>query len=206
MARALGFLSQNRGTLDFTCLRPVSSLIRQNISEKPKIRRQNSNGSIKNVQAGQTKCKFYGRTCGGAPSVPTVLSRLERHVTYYPHICCTYVDTLYSLPSLKYTVVARLLTCLHLSTSGDPDVMRNSHAATCIRSDLRAYVTRNRIQPRSPIVTWGGAVATQVRSRMATKYSRSNGSFHRVLACSAGGPGFDARLRHNILRYSMERM
>jgi hypothetical protein len=69
--------------------------------------------------------------------------------------------------------------------SGDPDVMRNSHAATCIRSDL----TRNRIQPRSPIVTWGGAVATQVRSRMATKYGCSNGSFHRVLACSAGGPG-----------------
>ncbi len=57
-----------------------------------------------------------GGTCGGAPSVPTVLSRLDRHVTYYPHICCTYVDTLYSLPSLKYTVVARLLTCLHLST------------------------------------------------------------------------------------------
>jgi hypothetical protein len=36
------------------------------------------------------------------------------------HICCTYVDTRLSLPSLKYTVVARLLTCLHLSTSGDP--------------------------------------------------------------------------------------
>jgi hypothetical protein len=53
-----------------------------------------------------------------------------------------------------------------------------------------------------PIVTWGGAVATQVRSRMATKYSRLNGSFHRVLACSAGGPGFDSRLRRNILRYS----
>jgi hypothetical protein len=51
--------------------------------------------------------------------------------------------------------------------SGDPDVMRNSHAATCIRSDLHAYDTRHRIQPRSPrspIVTWGGAVATQVRS------------------------------------------
>ena len=33
---------------------------------------------------------------------------------------CTYVDTRLSLPSLKYTVVAWLLTCLHLSTSGDP--------------------------------------------------------------------------------------
>jgi hypothetical protein len=88
--------------------------------------------------------------------------------------------------------------------SGDPNVMRNSHVATCIRSD--AYDTRNRIQPRSPIVTWGGAVATQVRFRMATKYGRSNGSFHRVLACSAGGPGFDSPLRRNILRYSMERM
>ncbi len=61
-----------------------------------------------------------GYTCGGAPSVPTVLSRLDRHVTYYPHICCSYVDTHPSLPSLKYTVVTRLLTCLHLSTSGDP--------------------------------------------------------------------------------------
>jgi hypothetical protein len=45
----------------------------------------------------------------------------------------------------------------------------------------------------------------QVRSRMATKYGRSNGSFHRVLACSAGGPGFDSRLRHNILRCSMQK-
>jgi hypothetical protein len=51
---------------------------------------------------------------------------------------------------------------------GDPDVMRNSYAATCIRSDLHAYVTRNRIQPRSPIVTWGGAVATQVKWRLNT--------------------------------------
>jgi hypothetical protein len=39
-------------------------------------------------------------------------------------------------------------------------------------------------------------VAAQVRSRMTTKYGRSNGSFHRVLACSAGGlssiPRWDA--------------
>jgi hypothetical protein len=49
-------------------------------------------------------------------------------------------------------------------------------------------------------------VATQVKSRMATEYGRLNGSFHRVFACSAGGPGFDSRLRHNILRCSMERM
>jgi hypothetical protein len=27
--------------------------------------------------------------------------------------------------------------------SDDPDVMRNSHAATCIRSDLDVYSTRN---------------------------------------------------------------
>jgi hypothetical protein len=50
------------------------------------------------------------------------------------------------------------------------------------------------------------SVATQVRFRMATKYGRSNGSFHRVIACNAGSPGFDSRLRHNILRCSMERM
>ena len=40
---------------------------------------------------------------------------------------------------------------------------------------------------------------------MATKYGRSNGSFHRVLACSAGGPGFDSRLRHNTLRCSIQK-
>jgi hypothetical protein len=39
---------------------------------------------------------------------------------------------------------------------------------------------------------------------MATKYDHSNGSFHRVLACSAGGPGFD-HLRHNILRCCMQK-
>ncbi len=55
------------------------------------------------------------------------------------------------------------------------------------------------------MATWGGAVAAQVRSRMATKYGRSNGSFHRVLACRAGGPGFDSRLRHKILRCSMQK-
>jgi hypothetical protein len=49
-------------------------------------------------------------------------------------------------------------------------------------------------------------VAAQVRSRMATKYGPSIGSFHRVLACSAGGPGFDSWLRRNILRCSMQRM
>ena len=48
------------------------------------------------------------------------VSRLDRHVTYYTSHMCTYVDTRLSLPSLKYTVVAWLLTCLHLSTSGDP--------------------------------------------------------------------------------------
>ncbi len=48
-------------------------------------------------------------------------------------------------------------------------------------------------------------VATQIRSRMATKFGRSNGSFHRVLACSAGGPGLDSRLRHNTLRCSMHK-
>ncbi len=40
---------------------------------------------------------------------------------------------------------------------------------------------------------------------MTTKYGHSNGSFHRALACSAGGPGFDSRLGHNILRCSMQK-
>ncbi len=44
--------------------------------------------------------------------------------------------------------------------NGDPDMMRNSHAATFIRSDLPAYSTRNRItfnhDPPSPIAIWGG--------------------------------------------------
>jgi len=49
------------------------------------------------------------------------VSRLDRHVTYYTshmlyNVHCTYVDTRPSLPILKYTVVARLLTCLHIST------------------------------------------------------------------------------------------
>jgi hypothetical protein len=43
------------------------------------------------------------------------VSRLDRHVTYYTsHMLYRYIC---NLPSLKYTVVARLLTCLHLSTS-----------------------------------------------------------------------------------------
>jgi hypothetical protein len=89
--------------------------------------------------------------------------------------------------------------------SGDPEVLHNSHAATCIRSDLHAYSTRHRItfshNPLSQLE--GKAVAAQFRSQMATKYGSSNGSFQRVLACSAGGPGFDSRLRRNILRCSM---
>jgi hypothetical protein len=40
---------------------------------------------------------------------------------------------------------------------------------------------------------------------MATKYGRSNGSFHRVLACSAGGPGFKSPLRRNTLRCSIQK-
>ncbi len=34
----------------------------------------------------------------------------------------------------------------------------------------------------------------------------SNGTLHRVFACSEGGPGFDSQLRRNILRCSMQRM
>ncbi len=39
---------------------------------------------------------------------------------------------------------------------------------------------------------------------MATNYGRSNGSFQRVLPCSAGGPGFDSQLSHILLRCSMQ--
>jgi hypothetical protein len=75
--------------------------------------------------------------------------------------------------------------------SGDTDVMRNSHAATGIRS-VHAYSTRNRsCSATIPHRDLGGALAAQARSRMATKYGRWNGSFHRVLACSAGGPWLD---------------
>ncbi len=38
----------------------------------------------------------------------------------------------------------------------------------------------------------GDIVAAQVRSRMAIRYGRSNGSVHKVVACRAGGPGFDS--------------
>ncbi len=51
-----------------------------------------------------------------------------------PHMCCTYVYTRLSLPSLKYTEVARLLTCLHLSTSGDPAFdFTHGHSLTTTR-------------------------------------------------------------------------
>ncbi len=58
-----------------------------------------------------------GGTCGGAPSVPTEFPASTVTCPIIPHTCCTYVDTRLSLPSLKYTVVAWLLTCLHLSTT-----------------------------------------------------------------------------------------
>ncbi len=49
---------------------------------------------------------------------------------------CTYVDTLLSLPSLKYTVVAWLLTCLHLSTSGDPSSTKYDHLLSALPTDI----------------------------------------------------------------------
>jgi hypothetical protein len=44
------------------------------------------------------------------------VSCLDCHVTYYTSHMCTYADTRLSMPSLKYTVVAWLLTCLQVST------------------------------------------------------------------------------------------
>jgi hypothetical protein len=64
--------------------------------------------------------------------------------------------------------------------SGDPDVMCNSHAATCLRSNLRTHARThahnwiNRIihNPPSWLGGGGGAVAAaQIRSLMATKYA-----------------------------------
>ncbi len=55
--------------------------------------------------------------------------------------------------------------------SGDPNVMRNSHAVTCIRSDLHAYATRNRITfSHDPSLRLGGGELQQhkLRSRIAT--------------------------------------
>jgi hypothetical protein len=40
---------------------------------------------------------------------------------------------------------------------------------------------------------------------MATYYGRSHGSFHRLLACSAGCPGFEFPLRRDVLRCSMKK-
>jgi hypothetical protein len=74
------------------------------------------------------------------------VSRLDRHVTYYSShmLYIQYVDTRLSLPSLKYTVVAWLLTCLHLSTSGDPTLTLHAAmphntllAPTCTFSNLK---------------------------------------------------------------------
>ncbi len=70
---------------------------------------------------------------------------------------------------------------------------------------LHATESHSATIPHLPIVTWGGAVAAQVRSQMASQYDRSNGSFHRVLACSAGGPGFNSWLRHSIIKCSIQK-
>jgi hypothetical protein len=71
---------------------------------------------------------------------------------------------------------------------------------------LHSGYPNDHIQPRSPIATWGGAVAAQVRSRMATRYGCSNGSFHRVLACSAvqcrrSRVRFPAETQHSQMLY-----
>ncbi len=55
--------------------------------------------------------------CGGAPSVPSVFPASTVTWPIIPHICCTYVFTRLSLPSLKYTVVAWLLTRVRRSYS-----------------------------------------------------------------------------------------
>jgi hypothetical protein len=81
------------------------------------------------------------------------VSRLDRHVTYYTSHMCTYVDTRLSLPSLKYTVVAWLLTCLHLSTSGvrlytRPQPHNTLLAPTCTFFEYKTkHVERQRVLP-----------------------------------------------------------
>jgi hypothetical protein len=46
----------------------------------------------------------------------------------------------------------------------------------------------------------GGAVVVQGEVPNSSQERRSNGSLHRVFACSAGGPGFDSRLRRSRSR------
>ncbi len=41
-------------------------------------------------------------------------------------------------------------------------------------------------------------VVVQVEVPNGSQLRRSNGSLHRVFACSAGGPGFDSRLRRLV--------
>jgi hypothetical protein len=52
---------------------------------------------------------LYLCTCGGAPSVPTVFPASTVTWPIIPHICCTYVDTRLSLPSLKSGLPAGLV-------------------------------------------------------------------------------------------------
>ncbi len=80
----------------------------------------------------------------------------------------------------------------------------SSHAAACIRiSTLHASETHSATIPHRDLE--GSCSSTSWDSEWQ-QICRSNGSLHRMLACCAGGPGFDSRLRRNILRCSMQRM
>jgi hypothetical protein len=66
----------------------------------------------------------------------------------------------------------------------------HSVGSPCVR-----YTQLNHIQPHHDL---GGAVAAQAEIPNGNYYGSSNGPLLRVFACSAGGPGFDFRLRRNI--------
>jgi hypothetical protein len=108
--------------------------------------------------------------------------------------------------------------------SGDPDMMHCSLARNrgssaflplvlfgppSVRSKYIRVQVKLSHDPQTracDIAAWGVAVVIQAEVPNSSLQCCSNGSLHRVFACSAGGPGFDFRLRRFDLGCSMQRM
>ncbi len=88
------------------------------------------------------------------------------------------------------------------SLCGDPDEMQFSRAA-CIRNSTCTLHVSESHSATIPRRSLGGSYSST--SWDSELIRCLNGSLHRVFACSAGGPGFDSRLRRNILRCSMQK-